>query len=254
MLGSFAERSAFTHFNLVICRESNGSFLIHRRTASRFIFARANIAVHLINDGTFMFLCFRNYRRSSIRSPRGWINRTPRMQTILPATTFTICRCTNRTVPRLMKFIVRRDNSRRFFSSFSLPTPSPLSLYSFQQFNKRTIYSYSFSLAFCERFHRSESNLTFLFSFFFLFLSFFFYTNESAGKLPMTPQEAVKYYGYRLPDFERAEIEKYSEIWYLGLSANKIHGEEGASHNGGYDDENGSYNKVLHDHISYRYV
>lgn len=70
----------------------------------------------------------------------------------------------------------------------------------------------------------------------------------------MTPQEAVKYYGYRLPDFERAEIEKYSEIWYLGLSANKIHGEEGASHNGGYDDENGSYNKVLHDHISYRYV
>ncbi|KAL2742458.1 dual specificity tyrosine-phosphorylation-regulated kinase mbk-2-like isoform X2 [Vespula maculifrons] len=73
------------------------------------------------------------------------------------------------------------------------------------------------------------------------------------GKLPMTPQEAVKYYGYRLPDFERAEIEKYSEIWYLGLSANKIHGEEGASQNGGYDDENGSYNKVLHDHISYRY-
>ncbi|XP_046819579.1 dual specificity tyrosine-phosphorylation-regulated kinase mbk-2-like isoform X2 [Vespa crabro] len=73
------------------------------------------------------------------------------------------------------------------------------------------------------------------------------------GKFPMTPQEAVKYYGYRLPDFERAEIEKYSEIWYLGLSANKIHGEEGASQNGGYDDENGSYNKVLHDHISYRY-
>lgn len=73
------------------------------------------------------------------------------------------------------------------------------------------------------------------------------------GKLPMTPQEALKYYGYRLPEFERAEIEKYSEIWYLGLSANKIHGEEGASQNGGYDDENGSYNKVLHDHISYRY-
>ncbi|KAK2583988.1 hypothetical protein KPH14_006448 [Odynerus spinipes] len=73
------------------------------------------------------------------------------------------------------------------------------------------------------------------------------------GRLPMTPQEAVKYYGSRLPDFERAEIEKYSEIWYLGLSANKIHGEEGASQNGGYDDENGSYNKVLHDHISYRY-
>ncbi|XP_053980584.1 dual specificity tyrosine-phosphorylation-regulated kinase 2-like [Hylaeus volcanicus] len=73
------------------------------------------------------------------------------------------------------------------------------------------------------------------------------------GRLPMTPQEAIKYYGSRLTEFERAEIEKYSEIWYLGLSAHKIHGEEGASQNGGYDDENGNYNKVLHDHISYRY-
>ncbi|XP_076665460.1 uncharacterized protein LOC143367492 isoform X3 [Andrena cerasifolii] len=74
-----------------------------------------------------------------------------------------------------------------------------------------------------------------------------------AGRLPMTLQEAVKYYGSRLTEFERAEIEKYSEIWYLGLFAHKIHGEEGASQNGGYDDENGNYHKVLHDHISYRY-
>ncbi|KAL0106737.1 hypothetical protein PUN28_015347 [Cardiocondyla obscurior] len=74
-----------------------------------------------------------------------------------------------------------------------------------------------------------------------------------AARLPMTPQEAVKFYGSRLTEFERAEIEKYSEIWYLGLSAHKIHGEEVSSQNGGYDDENGSYNKVLHDHISYRY-
>ncbi|XP_015432065.1 PREDICTED: dual specificity tyrosine-phosphorylation-regulated kinase 4 isoform X2 [Dufourea novaeangliae] len=74
-----------------------------------------------------------------------------------------------------------------------------------------------------------------------------------SGRLPMTPQEAIKYFGSRLTDFERAEIEKYSEIWYLGLPAHKIHGEEGSSQNGGYDDENGNYNKVLHDHISYRY-
>lgn len=73
------------------------------------------------------------------------------------------------------------------------------------------------------------------------------------GRLPLTPQAAIKYCGSRLTEFERAEIEKYSEIWYLGLLAQKIHGEEGASQNGGYDDENGSYNKVLHDHISYRY-
>ncbi|KOC60582.1 Dual specificity tyrosine-phosphorylation-regulated kinase 2 [Habropoda laboriosa] len=69
----------------------------------------------------------------------------------------------------------------------------------------------------------------------------------------MTAQEALKYFGSKLTEFERAEIEKYSEIWYLGLSAAKIHGEEGSSQNGGYDDEYGSYNKILHDHISYRY-
>lgn len=79
-------------------------------------------------------------------------------------------------------------------------------------------------------------------------------SQNAAGRLPMTSQEALKYYGSRLTEFERAEIEKYSEIWYLGLSAHKIHGEEGSSQNGGYDDENGSYNKVLHDHISYRCV
>lgn len=69
----------------------------------------------------------------------------------------------------------------------------------------------------------------------------------------MTPQEAAKYYGSRLTEYERTEIEKYSEIWYLGLSACKIHGEEGAE-NSGYDDDTGSYHKIPHDHISYRFV
>lgn len=77
---------------------------------------------------------------------------------------------------------------------------------------------------------------------------------EAASRLPMTPQETLKFYGTRLTEFERAEIGKYSEIWYLGLSAHKIHGEEGSSQNCGYDDEDGNYNKVLHDHISYRCV
>ena len=44
--------------------------------------------------------------------------------------------------------------------------------------------------------------------------------------------------------YERLEIEHYPEIWFLGLDARKIHGEEGAPQNGGYDDENGSYHKV----------
>ena len=56
--------------------------------------------------------------------------------------------------------------------------------------------------------------------------------------------EALRLYGSRLTAYERLEIEHYPEIWYLGLDARKIHGEEGAPQNGGYDDENGSYHKV----------
>ncbi len=56
--------------------------------------------------------------------------------------------------------------------------------------------------------------------------------------------EALKLYGSRLTAYERLEIEHYPEIWYLGLESRKIHGEEGAPQNGGYDDENGSYHKV----------
>lgn len=56
-------------------------------------------------------------------------------------------------------------------------------------------------------------------------------------RLPITPAEAVKYYGNRLTDYEKTEIEKYPEIWYMGLDACKIHGED-------FDDDNGSYNKV----------
>lgn len=56
--------------------------------------------------------------------------------------------------------------------------------------------------------------------------------------------EALKLYGNRLSEYEKTEIEKYSKIWYLGLNACKIHGEQGASQNSGYDDESGSYIKV----------
>lgn len=77
---------------------------------------------------------------------------------------------------------------------------------------------------------------------------------ESTGKrVCLTPAEALKLYGSRLTAYERLEIEHYPEIWYLGLESRKIHGEEGAPQNGGYDDENGSYHKVMHDHVAFRY-
>ncbi|XP_035223020.1 dual specificity tyrosine-phosphorylation-regulated kinase 4-like isoform X4 [Stegodyphus dumicola] len=74
-------------------------------------------------------------------------------------------------------------------------------------------------------------------------------------RLPLLPNEVLKYYGSRLNSFERNELQsgEYPEIWYLGLEATKIEGEEGTPHNHGYDDDNGSYIKVLHDHLAYRY-
>jgi dual specificity tyrosine-phosphorylation-regulated kinase 2/3/4 len=47
-----------------------------------------------------------------------------------------------------------------------------------------------------------------------------------------------------LSEYERQEIEKYPEIWYLGLDACKINAKPGSPLNCGYDDDNGSYNKV----------
>ena len=53
--------------------------------------------------------------------------------------------------------------------------------------------------------------------------------------------------------FEKKEILEYPEIWFVGGESKKVEGIPGSSQNSGYDDDNGSYIKVLHDHISYRY-
>lgn len=77
--------------------------------------------------------------------------------------------------------------------------------------------------------------------------------SEQQRPVPLTPSEALKYHGTRLTDYEKQEIEKYPEIYYLGLDACKINAKPGTSLNSGYDDDNGSYNKVIHDHVCYRY-
>ncbi|UYV76261.1 DYRK4 [Cordylochernes scorpioides] len=65
--------------------------------------------------------------------------------------------------------------------------------------------------------------------------------------------DAFKYYGPRLNCYEIGELHLFPEIWYVAPDINKIAGEPGGPQNGGYDDDNGSYIKVLHDHIAYRY-
>lgn len=56
--------------------------------------------------------------------------------------------------------------------------------------------------------------------------------------------EALRLHSSRLTDYERQEIDKYPEIWFLGLDACKINAKPGTALNSGYDDDNGSYNKV----------
>ncbi|KAM6946485.1 dual specificity tyrosine-phosphorylation-regulated kinase 4 isoform 2-T2 [Aplochiton taeniatus] len=72
-------------------------------------------------------------------------------------------------------------------------------------------------------------------------------------RLPMSPTEALKHFVDRLTEVEQEEIMDYSEIWYLGLDSKKIQASVGAPQNSGYDDEHGSYIKVVHDHVGYRY-
>ncbi|KFQ30862.1 Dual specificity tyrosine-phosphorylation-regulated kinase 4, partial [Merops nubicus] len=65
--------------------------------------------------------------------------------------------------------------------------------------------------------------------------------------------EALKYFRNQLTVYEQKEIFNYTELWFLGLEAKKIEGLPETQNNNCYDDEHGSYLKVLHDHIAYRY-
>lgn len=72
----------------------------------------------------------------------------------------------------------------------------------------------------------------------------------------MSVKEALAKYGDALTPFERKEILQYQDddVYYLGLEAgaNKVINDETLP-NDGFDDDNGSYIKVIHDHIAFRY-
>ncbi|XP_051626687.1 dual specificity tyrosine-phosphorylation-regulated kinase 4 isoform X2 [Manacus candei] len=78
-------------------------------------------------------------------------------------------------------------------------------------------------------------------------------STSNGVKLPMTASEALKNFRNQLTVYEQKEIFNYTELWFLGLEAKKIEGLPETQNNNCYDDEHGSYLKVLHDHIAYRY-
>nr|XP_054300674.1 dual specificity tyrosine-phosphorylation-regulated kinase 4 isoform X8 [Pongo pygmaeus] len=72
-------------------------------------------------------------------------------------------------------------------------------------------------------------------------------------KVPLTAAEALKLFKNQLSLYEQSEILGYAELWFLGLEAKKLDMAPEKLSKTSFDDEHGSYLKVLHDHIAYRY-
>ncbi|KAI1892448.1 hypothetical protein AGOR_G00133470 [Albula goreensis] len=82
--------------------------------------------------------------------------------------------------------------------------------------------------------------------------------SSAAGKsgkpLPLTPEQALKLYRQHLTSVEQQEILAYPEVYFVGPNAKKRPAvAAGGTNNGGFDDDQGGYIHVPHDHLAYRY-
>ncbi|XP_037616248.1 dual specificity tyrosine-phosphorylation-regulated kinase 2 isoform X1 [Sebastes umbrosus] len=69
----------------------------------------------------------------------------------------------------------------------------------------------------------------------------------------LSPEQAMKQFMSKMSSMEHHEVFSYPEVYFVGPNAKKRSGVMGGANNGGYDDDQGSYIHVPHDHISYRY-
>ncbi|XP_055016428.1 dual specificity tyrosine-phosphorylation-regulated kinase 3 isoform X2 [Boleophthalmus pectinirostris] len=70
---------------------------------------------------------------------------------------------------------------------------------------------------------------------------------------PLTPDQALRLYRSQLSSLEHSEILSYGDVYFVGPNAKKRPAVAGGSNNSGYDDEQGGYIHVPHDHLAYRY-
>ena len=67
----------------------------------------------------------------------------------------------------------------------------------------------------------------------------------------------MKFYSNKLTPYEHKEIYGFSSVYFIGANAVKrpglIEGPQATNSNFGYDDHQGSYVHIPHDHIQYRY-
>jgi len=68
-----------------------------------------------------------------------------------------------------------------------------------------------------------------------------------------TPDQVMKLYMNKLTPYEQHEIFSYPQIYFIGANAKKRPGIVGTANNCGYDNEQGSYVHIPHDHVAYRY-
>ncbi|MBN3303357.1 DYRK2 kinase, partial [Amia calva] len=76
---------------------------------------------------------------------------------------------------------------------------------------------------------------------------------KSSKPGPLTPEQALKQHRQQLTSLEQQEIYNYPEIYFVGPNAKKRTAVAGGSNNGGFDDDQGGYIHVPHDHLAYRY-
>ncbi|XP_016970925.1 putative dual specificity tyrosine-phosphorylation-regulated kinase 3 homolog isoform X2 [Drosophila rhopaloa] len=75
---------------------------------------------------------------------------------------------------------------------------------------------------------------------------------EKPKVLVVSPQQVMILYMHKLTPYERTEILTYPQIYFIGANAKKRPGVYGPN-NSDYDNEQGAYIHVPHDHVAYRY-
>ncbi|XP_017062056.1 putative dual specificity tyrosine-phosphorylation-regulated kinase 3 homolog [Drosophila ficusphila] len=75
---------------------------------------------------------------------------------------------------------------------------------------------------------------------------------EKPKVLVVSPQQVMILYMHKLTPYERTEILTYPQIYFIGANAKKRAGVYGPN-NSDYDNEQGAYIHVPHDHVAYRY-
>ncbi|XP_046868364.1 putative dual specificity tyrosine-phosphorylation-regulated kinase 3 homolog isoform X2 [Drosophila willistoni] len=76
--------------------------------------------------------------------------------------------------------------------------------------------------------------------------------HEKPKALVVSPQQVMILYMHKLTPYERTEILTYPQIYFIGANAKKRPGIYGPN-NSDYDNEQGAYIHIPHDHVAYRY-